>query len=72
MCSGCSAALDLCITVLANPGQNILIPRPGFPFYQCVAHGLGIRTKFYDLQVGAISQSIRSKRPKTRFLRVNC
>lgn len=50
LCSGCSAALDLCITVLANPGQNILIPRPGFPFYQCVAHGLGIRTKFYDLQ----------------------
>jgi len=35
--------------VLANPGQNILVPRPGFPLYRTLAEGLGIRTKFYDL-----------------------
>ena len=51
LCSGCSCALDLCISVLANPGQNILVPRPGFPLYRTLAEGLGIRTKFYDLNV---------------------
>lgn len=48
--SGCSHALDLCITVIANPGQNILIPRPGFPLYQTLAEGLGIETKYYNLK----------------------
>ena len=51
LCSGCSCALDLCISVLANPGQNILVPRPGFPLYRTLAEGLGIQTKFYDLKV---------------------
>ena len=49
LCSGCSCALDLCITSLADPGQNILVPRPGFPLYGTLAHGLGIKTKEYDL-----------------------
>lgn len=47
--SGCSHALDLCIGLLAEPGQNVLIPRPGFSLYQTLAHGYGVRTKFYDL-----------------------
>ncbi|XP_067130747.1 tyrosine aminotransferase-like [Centruroides vittatus] len=47
--SGCSHALDLCITVIANPGQNILVPRPGFPLYRTLAEGLGIETKHYNL-----------------------
>jgi tyrosine aminotransferase len=29
LCSGCSCSLDICISCLAGPGQNILIPRPG-------------------------------------------
>uniref|UniRef100_A0A1I8FFK4 Aminotran_1_2 domain-containing protein n=1 Tax=Macrostomum lignano TaxID=282301 RepID=A0A1I8FFK4_9PLAT len=37
--SGCSSALDLCISVLANPGDNILIPRPGFSIYRTLADG---------------------------------
>lgn len=49
LCSGCSCALDLCISALANPGQNILVPRPGFPLYTTLAKGLGIETKEYDL-----------------------
>lgn len=28
-CSGCSSALDLCISAIANPGDAILVPRPG-------------------------------------------
>ena len=49
LCSGCSCSLDLCISALANPGQNILVPRPGFPLYTTLANGLGIKTKEYDL-----------------------
>lgn len=49
LCSGCSCSLDLCITVLANPGDNILVPRPGFPLYSTLAKGLGINTKEYNL-----------------------
>ncbi|XP_029673624.1 tyrosine aminotransferase isoform X2 [Formica exsecta] len=51
LCSGCSCALDLCITALAQEGQNILIPRPGFSIYRTLAEGLGITVKSYDLRV---------------------
>ncbi|KAF4526292.1 hypothetical protein B566_EDAN013653 [Ephemera danica] len=47
--SGCSCALDLCISVLSNPGQNIVIPRPGFSIYRTLAEGLGVQVKYYDL-----------------------
>jgi len=49
LCSGCSCSLDLCISAVANPGQNILVPRPGFPLYSTLANGLGIKTKEYNL-----------------------
>lgn len=51
LCSGCSCALDLCITALARDGQNILIPRPGFSIYRTLAEGLGIAVKTYNLCV---------------------
>uniref|UniRef100_A0A1I8HPT6 Tyrosine aminotransferase n=1 Tax=Macrostomum lignano TaxID=282301 RepID=A0A1I8HPT6_9PLAT len=47
--SGCSSALDLCISVLANPGDNILIPRPGFSIYRTLAESLGIEARSYNL-----------------------
>ncbi|EEB18316.1 tyrosine aminotransferase, putative [Pediculus humanus corporis] len=50
LCSGCSTALDLCISVIANPGENILIPRPGFSLYRTLAEGLGIKVKPYNLR----------------------
>ncbi|XP_031827481.1 tyrosine aminotransferase [Nomia melanderi] len=50
LCSGCSCALDLCITAIAREGQNILIPRPGFSIYRTLAEGLGITVKSYDLR----------------------
>jgi len=49
LCSGCSCSLDLCISAVANAGQNILVPRPGFPLYTTLANGLGIKTKEYNL-----------------------
>ncbi|KAM3964772.1 tyrosine aminotransferase-like [Aphomia sociella] len=49
LCNGCAHALDLAITVLVEPGQNILVPRPGYTLYQTVAEGLGIDFKYYNL-----------------------
>ncbi|XP_006036069.1 tyrosine aminotransferase isoform X1 [Alligator sinensis] len=47
--SGCSQAIELALAVLANPGQNILVPRPGFSLYKTLALSLGIEVKFYNL-----------------------
>ncbi|XP_041376310.1 tyrosine aminotransferase-like [Gigantopelta aegis] len=49
LCNGCSGSLEMCITCLASPGQNILIPRPGFSIYKTLAESVGIETKPYDL-----------------------
>ena len=47
--SGCSGALDLCIGVLCNENQNILIPKPGFSLYETLASSKGIECKYYNL-----------------------
>lgn len=49
ICSGCSSALDMCVSVIAGPGQNILIPRPGFSIYRTLAEGFGIEVRSYNL-----------------------
>ncbi|ETN75363.1 hypothetical protein NECAME_12417 [Necator americanus] len=42
LASGCSHALQMAIEGIANPGDNILIPQPGFPLYStlCRPHGI--------------------------------
>ncbi|KAM4619431.1 tyrosine aminotransferase [Polymixia lowei] len=47
--SGCSQAIDLAISVLCNPGDNILVPCPGFSLYKTLAVSLGIEVKLYNL-----------------------
>ncbi|CAH2238835.1 tyrosine aminotransferase [Pararge aegeria] len=47
--SGCSHAIEMVITAIADSGQNILIPRPGFSIYQTLSEGFGIITKYYNL-----------------------
>lgn len=47
--SGASHALDLCIGLLAVPGSNILIPRPGFPLYTTLCASYGVAIRSYDL-----------------------
>lgn len=51
--SGCSHAIDLCICVLAQAGQNILIPRPGFPLYKTLASVYGVNYKQYNLNANS-------------------
>ncbi|CAO1379127.1 unnamed protein product [Diamesa tonsa] len=46
--SGCSMALEMCFRALANPGENILIPRPCWNYTTWIL-GNGIKVKFYNL-----------------------
>ncbi|CAN6231420.1 unnamed protein product [Urochloa humidicola] len=41
--SGCCQAIEIMISVLAQPGSNILLPKPGFPMYES-------RTTFSNLE----------------------
>ncbi|XP_044317219.1 tyrosine aminotransferase [Drosophila rhopaloa] len=49
LCSGCSSALEYCILALADRGQNVLVPRPGFCLYGTLTEGLDIEVRYYDL-----------------------
>lgn len=46
--SGCSTALEMCFRVLANPGENILVPRPAWNYSTWIL-GSGIDIQFYNL-----------------------
>ncbi len=39
--SGASHALEMCLGVLANEGDNVLIPVPGFSLYQTLLDSKG-------------------------------
>ena len=56
--SGCSGALELVIRSLAGPGDNILIPSPGFSLYQCLAAPLDVECRSYRLIVSGISMGL--------------
>lgn len=49
ICSGCSSALEICILTVADGGENILVPRPGFCLYNTLCEGLGIEIRYYNL-----------------------
>ncbi|XP_055678200.1 tyrosine aminotransferase-like isoform X1 [Lutzomyia longipalpis] len=47
--NGCSGAVEMSIVALANPGQNILCPRPGYSIFQTVTQALDIEMRQYNL-----------------------
>ena len=47
--SGVSETVDLCISALVNPGEDILTPKPNYPLYSAVLCKLGIALNAYDL-----------------------
>ncbi|KAI8145028.1 tyrosine aminotransferase [Fennellomyces sp. T-0311] len=47
--NGCSGALEICFSVLCNPGQNILLPCPGFSLYRSLADVKQIEGRYYNL-----------------------
>lgn len=47
--NGVSETVDLCLTALLNPGENILTPCPDYPLYSAVLAKLGIELNAYFL-----------------------
>ncbi|KAL6629657.1 hypothetical protein ACP70R_029422 [Stipagrostis hirtigluma subsp. patula] len=47
--SGCCQAIEVMISVLAKPGSNILLPRPGFPLYEARAMFSNLEARHFDL-----------------------
>src|SRR6202451_2916868 len=47
--SGVSETVDLCLSALFNPGEDVLTPSPDYPLYSAVLCKLGIKLNPYDL-----------------------
>ncbi|CAL5368344.1 unnamed protein product [Camellia sinensis] len=47
--SGCTQAIDVALSMLARPGVNILLPRPGFPIYELCAAFRHLEVRHFDL-----------------------
>ncbi|GJX31296.1 tyrosine aminotransferase-like protein [Tanacetum coccineum] len=46
---GCSQAIQTILTVLASPKANILLPKPGFPYYEAYAQSCNLEVRHFDL-----------------------
>ncbi|KAH9620964.1 hypothetical protein KSS87_012905 [Heliosperma pusillum] len=46
---GCTQAIEAVIGALACPGANILLPRPGFPYYEARCAYSGLEYRHFDL-----------------------
>lgn len=46
---GCLHAIEAVLSVLARPGANVLLPRPGYPLYEMWAAFSGIEVRYFDL-----------------------
>jgi len=49
ICSGCSEAIDLGLSALVNPGENVLTPTPGYPLYTAILSKLAVENRPYYL-----------------------
>lgn len=47
--SGCTQAIDVALSILARPGMNILLPKPGFPIYELCAAFRNLEVRHYNL-----------------------
>lgn len=45
--AGTSGALEIAIGAIANEGDNVLLPQPGFPLFRTISEGFGIECRFY-------------------------
>ncbi|PWZ26609.1 putative aminotransferase TAT2 [Zea mays] len=50
--SGCTQAIEILCSALARPGANILLPRPGFMFYEARAIFNGMEARYFNLLPG--------------------
>lgn len=47
--TGASEAIEICLTALVNPGENVLIPDPGYPLYSAIQSKLELYGNSYFL-----------------------
>uniref|UniRef100_A0A0E0JYU2 Aminotransferase class I/classII large domain-containing protein n=1 Tax=Oryza punctata TaxID=4537 RepID=A0A0E0JYU2_ORYPU len=47
--AGCNHAVEIMMSVLASPGANVLLPRPGYPLYASRAALSGLEFLYFDL-----------------------
>ena len=47
--AGASEGADLVLTALVNPGDEVLLPAPGYPIYPAILSKLGARVIYYHL-----------------------
>jgi alanine-synthesizing transaminase len=47
--SGCSEVIDMALSALVNPGENVLTPSPGYPLYTALLAKLGADNRAYHL-----------------------
>jgi alanine-synthesizing transaminase len=69
--SGVSETVDICLTALLNPGENILTPKPDYPLYSAVLAKLGLEPNTYELNEDdgwqpSLSDLERKISPRTR------
>jgi aspartate/methionine/tyrosine aminotransferase len=57
---GCSGAIYSAISVLCSSGDNILVPRPGFPLALPITENIGVELRYYDLLVNLIFNNNRT------------
>ncbi|GER41055.1 tyrosine aminotransferase [Striga asiatica] len=49
MTLGCTQAIEVIVTVLATPGANILLPKPGFPTFEARCDFSGLEYRHFEL-----------------------
>ncbi|KAK3034998.1 hypothetical protein RJ639_033376 [Escallonia herrerae] len=47
--AGCTQAIEVALSILARPGANILVPKPGFPIYELCAAFRHLEVRHFDL-----------------------
>ena len=48
--SGCSEGIEVALSALCNPGENILTPSPGYPLYTALVAKIGLEPNAYFLK----------------------
>lgn len=47
--NGASECIDICMTALVDPGDNVLLPCPTYPLYSAILARLGVEARYYRL-----------------------
>lgn len=74
--AGSSEGIDFALTALADPGDEVLLPRPTYPLYTAISHKIGARDVYYgtDPANGWLPDPSEIRRlitPRTKALVVN-